>query len=433
VARFARHAVCSPLTLASSVGLDVLRDGGNAVDAAVATNLALAVAYPHMCGVGGDLLAMVWADGTLVGLNSSGRLPRAATLPADGIVPERGIGSATVPGAPAGWRALAERFGTRSLDALAAPAVRLAREGIVPATGLARMTGWFRGVLARDAEAERIFLADGPLVQRDLARTLADLDHFYDGPVVAAAPPPFTAADFAAHRAEWVEPRRETFADVAVCEMPPNSLGHLALAAIRRLEPLDGLDPDDSEFHLRLVRAVDAARPLGDTIYLCVVDGRGMAVSLSQSLYMAFGSGVVVPGTGVLLHNRGAYNTPGTYRGGAQPLHTLSPAMALAGGLPRLVLGTMGGEAQIQIHLQLLARVLTAGQSVEEAIAAPRWLRTATTLLVEDGLPPLDEGGLRVLPMPIRDLAGHAHAIALTADGLAAACDPRADGVPVGD
>src|SRR3989442_11955799 len=110
VPRFTRHAVCSPLTLASAIGLDVLRSGGNAVDAAIATNLALAVAYPHMCGVGGDLLAMVWADGELIGLNSSGHLPAAATLPADGV-PERGIGSATIPAGPAAWAAFAEPVG----------------------------------------------------------------------------------------------------------------------------------------------------------------------------------------------------------------------------------------------------------------------------------------------------------------------------------
>ena len=224
--RFSRHAVCSPLTLASAVGLDVLRDGGNAVDAAIATNLALAVAYPHMCGVGGDLLAMVWADGALAGLNSSGRLPAAAALPPEGV-PERGIGSATVPGAPAGWRALAEGFGTRPLRTLAEPAIRLAREGVARAPGLARMTEWSRAVL--DAEAARIFLADGPVVQPDLARTLEDIEGFYEGPVARRTPPPFTPADFAAHRAEWVELRRAPFAGVEVCELPPNSRGHLVL------------------------------------------------------------------------------------------------------------------------------------------------------------------------------------------------------------
>ncbi|MFY9588498.1 MAG: gamma-glutamyltransferase, partial [Actinomycetota bacterium] len=94
---FAHAAVCSPLTLASEIGRDVLRDGGNAVDAAIATNLALAVAYPHMCGVGGDLLGMVWSRGELTGINSSGVLPAAAVLPSDGV-PQRGVGSATVPG-----------------------------------------------------------------------------------------------------------------------------------------------------------------------------------------------------------------------------------------------------------------------------------------------------------------------------------------------
>jgi gamma-glutamyltranspeptidase/glutathione hydrolase len=432
MARFARHAVCSPLTLASRVGLDVLRDGGNAVDAAIATNLALAVAYPHMCGVGGDLLAMVWAGGELVGLNSSGGLPAAAMVPADGV-PERGIGSATVPGAPAGWRALAERFGTRPLGALSLPAIRLAREGVTRAPGLVRMTDWSRALLARDAEAARLFLGDGPLVQPELADTLAGLDRFYEGPVADAAPAPFTRADFAGHRAEWVAPVRAPFAGVEVCEMPPNSRGHLALDAIRRLEPLDGLGADTPELHLRLIRALDAVAPVGDTIYLCVVDRDGMAVSLNQSLYMAFGSGGVVPRTGVLLHNRGAYHTPATYRGGARPVHTLSPAMALRDGRPRLVFGTMGGESQIQIHLQLLARLLVAGAAAEEAIAAPRWVRTARLLLVEEGLPPLAPAGLEVAPMPVPELAGHAHAIVVEDDGLEAACDPRADGVPVGD
>ncbi len=434
MARFARHAVSSPLTLASAIGLDVLRDGGNAVDAAIATNLALAVGYPHMCGVGGDLFAMVWADGELAGVASSGRLPAAATLPTDGV-PQRGIGSATVPGAPAGWAALARRFGTRSLDELARPAIRLASEGVERAPGLARLTAWSRDLLALDSEAARIFLAADRLVQRDLARTLGDLEGFYTGPVARQAPPPFAPADFAEHRAEWVAPLRAPFVGVEVCEMPPNSRGHLVLDAIRRLEPLDGLGPRDAEFHRRLVRALRAATFGGDTIYLCVVDRRGMAVSLNQSLYMAFGSGVVVPGTGVLLHNRGAYHTRETYRGGAQPLHTLAPAMALVDGRPRLVFGTMGGEGQVQIHLQLLARILVAHETVEEAIAAPRWTFDRATLLVEQGLPALKPlpAGMAVGTMPVPELAGHAHAILVQPGTLDAASDPRADGVPLGD
>src|SRR5207244_10118603 len=142
--------------------------------------------------------------------------------------------------------------------------------------------------------------------------------------------------------------------------------------------------------------------------------------SLNQSLYMGFGSGVVVPGTGVLLHNRGAYHTAETYRGGARPAHTLSPAMALTGGRPRLVFGTMGGEAQVQIHLQLLARILVAGEPVEQAIAAPRWILSGAMLLVDRGLPPLEPAGPDVVPMPVADLAGHAAYIRVQSDGRGA-------------
>lgn len=424
-------AVAAAHPLAAAAARDVARRGGNAVDAAIATNLALAVAYPHMCGVGGDLLAMVWTDGELVGLNSSGRLPAGAPALTD--VPQRGIGSATVPGAPAGWIALAERFGTRPLAVLAEPAIALARNGVERAPGLARITAWSETLLRADLEATRIFLADGLLRQPELATTLADLPGFYRGPVAAAAPAPFTPADFAAHRVEWVTPLRQPFAGVEVCEMPPNSRGHLVLDAIRRLEPIDGLAADDPELHARLIRALHAVTFGGDTIYLCVVDANGMAVSLNQSLFLTFGSGVVVPGTGVLLHNRAAYFTPETYRGGAKPVHTLAPAMALANGRPRLVFGTMGGDGQVQIHLQLLARLLVAGQPVDDAIAAPRWTFDRSTVLVEEGVTIVPPPGMSVHPLLIPELAGHAHAILVEPDGLHAASDPRSDGVALGD
>jgi gamma-glutamyltranspeptidase/glutathione hydrolase len=200
------------------------------------------------------------------------------------------------------------------------------------------------------------------------------------------------------------------------------------LEAIKRLESLEGLTPDDAEWHLRQIRAVQAAIGGGDTIYLCVVGEDGTAVSLNQSLYMGFGSGVVVPGTGVLLHNRGAYHTRESYRGGEKPVHTLSPAMALQDGRPKLVFGTMGGEGQIQTHLQLLTRILVAGQSVDDAIAAPRWRQDADLLLAEEGLPELSGA----TPSPVPETFGHAHAILVTDDGLEAAADPRSDGVAVG-
>jgi gamma-glutamyltranspeptidase/glutathione hydrolase len=409
----------------------VLARGGNAVDAAVATNLALAVVYPHMCGLGGDLFAIVWRDGELAGVNSSGRLPGGA--PRVDEVPRRGIGSATVPGAVAGWRAMLERYGTAPLAELARPAVRLAREGCQRAPGLEHITTLMRPLLERNAEAKRIFLAEGPLVQPDLAETLEDIDNFYSGPVATNAPTPFAPEDFASHRAEWVEPARIEWRALEVCEMPPASRGHLALRALEAMEPLEGLSPDDAEWHqlqMAAIRAVDPAMDArGDTIYLCVRDERGMAVSLNQSLSAGFGSGVVVPGTGVLLHNRAEYFTPEEYAGGAVlQRHTLAPAITLRGGEPHLIFGTMGGESQLQVHLQLLSRIVVAGQDVGDAIAAPRWRITRDALWQESGLP--DLGGV---PYPYPDLAGHAHAIHVRGSrDVAAAFDPRSDGAAVG-
>jgi len=444
---FPHAAVASPHYLASSAGLAVLARGGNAVDAAVATNLVLAVVYPHMCGLGGDLFAMVWSEGELAGVNSSGGLPRNAksALPhpvgrlkpsatsGGGVVPRHGVGSATVPGAVAGWKVMLERFGTMPLPELARPAVRLAREGCVRAPGLARITGLMRSLLERDAEAKRIFLAEGRLVQAELAETLGDIDNFYTGRVAKNTPTPFTPEDFAEHRAEWVKPERARWRGLEVCEMPPNSRGHLALRALEVLEPLDGLSPDDPEWHNRQIRAIKAVDPAmgpgGDTIYLCVRDEHGMCVSLSESLSEAFGSGVVIPGTGVLLHNRAAQFRLAEYKPGARlPAHTLAPAMALRDGEPHLVFGTMGGESQIQVHLQLLSRIFVAGEDVGDAIGAPRWRITRDALWQETGLP-----GLGGAPYPYSDLAGHAQAIHVRGPrDVAAAFDPRSDGAAVG-
>jgi gamma-glutamyltranspeptidase/glutathione hydrolase len=421
---FPHAAVASPHYLASSAGLAVLTSGGNAADAAIAMNLVLAVVYPHMCGLGGDLIAMVWNDGKLHGLNSTGRLPAGAG--GHEKVPRTGIGSATVPGAVAGLRALHDRFASRGLDDLAKPAIGYARDGVPRSAGLRKITNLARPLLERNTETARILLAPDPLVQEDLAETLEHLDDFYER-LGEQAPAPFSEDDFQEHKAEWAEPMRTTWRGMEICEMPPNSRGHLALESLDRLEPLDGLSPDDAQFHQRLIRALEPTRGEGDTIYLCAVDSDGMAVSLNQSLFTAFGSGVTVPGTGILLHNRGSYLKPHEYRGGAKPTHTLAPAMALENGRPRMVFGTMGGEAQIQVHLQLLARVFVAGQELGEAIAAPRWRFDAGGLIAEAGLPELG-----AQPMALPDQAGHAHAILIEPGHLVAAFDPRSDGAALG-
>jgi gamma-glutamyltranspeptidase/glutathione hydrolase len=424
---FPHAAVASPNYLASSAGLAILTSGGNAADAAVAANLVLAVVYPHMCGLGGDLFAIVWNEGEIAGLNSSGRLPAAASLEGESV-PLTGIGSATVPGAVAGWRALLERYGTRSLSELARPAIRLAREGCPRAPFLKRSTAVMSELLRRDPEASRIYLSEDPLVQADLAASIETIDDFYTGPAARNAPPPLASQDFAAHRAEWVEPVHTSFSGVEVYEMPSNSRGHLVVEALDRLEPLDGLGPDDAEYQLRLARAIGATDDASDTIYLCVRDESGMSVSLNQSLFNAFGSGVVIPGTGVLLHNRASYFKRDEYKPGARPTHTLAPAMALRDGKPRLIFGTMGGDTQVQTHMQLLARIIYSGQDIADAIAAPRWVRReGGALRAEPGLPDIGAE-----PQHYPDLAGHAHAILVEPGHLAAAHDPRSDGATVG-
>lgn len=424
---FPHAAIATPHYLASSAGLHVLLQGGNAADAAVAANLVLAVVCPHLCGAGGDLFAMLFDEGSVHGLNSSGRLPKAARLPDDGKVPTFGIGSATVPGAVAGWLALLERFGTVSINDLAAPAIRLAREGFWPSPTLVSSIERSRTLLEQDPEAKRIFLADPPLTNPELADILEDLGSFYTGKVAQNAPEPFTPGDFGSHNAEWVDPPKAHFGGVDVYEMPPNSRGHLALRAIEKMETLEGLTDTDPEFHLRMIEVIEAAATIGDTIYLCVHDENGMAVSLNESNAKGFGSGVVIPETGVHLHNRGGYFSPAGYIGGERPVHTLSPAMALEGREPRLIFGTMGGEAQVQIHLQLLARILVLGQDVAEAVSAPRWVKRHDHLLAEEGLPGI---GARVTPRS--GMFGHAHAILVTGQGLAGASDPRCDGLAVG-
>lgn len=427
---FPHAAIATPHYLASSAGLAVMASGGNAVDAAVAANLVLSVVYPHMCGLGGDLFAMVWEEGELAGLNSSGRLPKAAKLEGD-TVPHHGSVAATLPGAVAGWNALLDRYGSRAIGKLSRPAARLAREGFPRSPGLKRITAFMREALSNDAEAARIYLADDPLVQKDLANTIEHIDEFYTGKIARNAPKPFAMDDFDAHRAEWVEPLRTEWAGHEICEMPPNSRGHLALRMLEALEPLDGLTPDDAEFHSRMIRAhnsvVAPTAGNGDTIYLCTRDENGMAVSLNQSLFEAFGSCTVIPGTGVLLNNRAAYFKPDEYRGGARPTHTLSPAMALREGKPGLVFGTMGGDAQVQVHLQLLARILVSGQDAGDAVAAPRWRIYPDGLRAEAGLPDI---GAQPLPFP--DLAGHAHIIQVRDGHIAAAFDPRSDGAALG-
>jgi gamma-glutamyltranspeptidase / glutathione hydrolase len=521
---FPSGCVASPHHLASAAGQAVLADGGNAVDAAVAANLVLAVVTPYHCGVGGDLLAIVW-DGRATGVMSIGRAPAGATpeairaaiaaghggdparsLPGTGGMPTFGALPVTVPGAVAGWWHLLDRWGSRGFDAVAAPAIRLARDGFpVSAHGAAHVAAARPALATQPGWADHYgrMRAGERFVQPELAATLGTIaaegpDVVYAGPIgeriaatLQADGATLTLDDLAAHRVEEVDPLVGRYRDVEVLELPPPTQGVTALTALGIVAARGPL-PDDLHLatHLQVeaVRAALAdrqehladpdrmtttpaallapdrlaavaagidpdraapwppARPApGGTAYLCAADGDGLLVSLIQSNFVGFGSGVVVPGTGIGLHDRGAHfsldpDDPACIGPRRRPPHTLIPALALRDGAPWLVFGTMGGDGQPQTHVQLLGQLVDRGVDVQAAIDAPRWVVDVAdgSLAVEARAPAdlvralTDRGHAVRLLAPYDHLAGHAHAIEVTAAGYAGGTDPRCEGAVLG-
>jgi gamma-glutamyltranspeptidase/glutathione hydrolase len=510
--RFPRGCVASPHYLASAAGLAVLADGGNALDAAIATNLTLGVTTSYMCGYGGDLFAIVYDGSTLHGYNGSGRSSANATLEAarnaigSDVMPQRGPHTVTVPGAVEGWFTLLERFGSRSFEELARTPLRYAREGF-PLTDYGRNAVRASVPVFRDewaAEWRSIYAdVDDYLVQRGLARTIEWLcregpDAYYRGPIAEAIATTLqgfgaliTMDDLAAHHGDWVEPISTTYRDRTIFELPPNSQGIAALEALNIVEELDLGEPGSTHRHHALIEAVklaladrdryvtdpdhmtiatdelaskawaasrrgevDLARAstpvpgraaVGGTVYLCAADEAGMLVSLIQSNYAGYGSGVTVPGWGINLQNRGAFfSLDGSHANVIAPskrtMHTLMPAMAFRGADPWLVFGTMGGDGQAQTHLQFLDRVIDDGRDIRDAIGAPRWVvspRDWSVMLEsrfdEDLVSGLAERGHNVSMADAYDSGmGHAHAIELIDGGYACATDPRAEGAALG-
>jgi gamma-glutamyltranspeptidase / glutathione hydrolase len=510
-----RHArngmVCSVDHLASAAGVRVLRAGGSAADAAVATSAVLAVTTQHMCGMGGDLFALVHdpaAPGPPAVLNASGRAGSGADpdrLRAEGHteMPFRGdVRSTPVPGCVDGWLALHGRFGRLPLAEVLADAAAYAADGFPASPLLARALPLVAGVPgnALPPSARPGELVRRPGVAEALLAVVRDgRDGHYGGAfgegLVEVGGGEFSAADLAAAQADWVPPLGVDAFNHRVWTVPPNSQGYLTVAGAWIA---DGLalpdDPDDPGWaHLlaeaakqagfdrmevlhehadgealvapdRLAprraavdpdRAAALAAPAagGGTIYLCTADGDGMAVSLIQSNAAGFGAHVVEPRTGIFLQNRGIGFSlvPGhraEYGPGRRPPHTLSPALVTtADGRLRGVVGTMGGDTQPQVVLQLLARWLAAGQSPGRVVSAPRWALAGSGtrgfdtwedpagigLHLEHDTPPGWVGGLRqrghrvTVAGALDHGFGHAHLIEAGDDGvLGGAADPRA-------
>lgn len=438
--RAPNHLVASADHLATSAGVATFGRGGNAVDAAIAANAAIAVTGPHLCGMGGDLFAIVHVDGETVGLNSSGRAGSGAdpdALRAEGFseMPFRlDVRSVTVPGCVDGWLALHERFGRLPLEIVLAPAITLANDGF-PASPLLIAS------LHRAGDAGRANLQEladqattrGARVRRPgVAAALAGIAAggratFYEGAfgegLVELGAGLFTEADLAVTQADWQETLSADAFGVTLHTMAPNSQGYLALGGALIASQLDlPADPDDERWaHLLIEAAVAAGRDRpkrlfdgangdelldviagrldeidpevasrrwapsadGDTTYLCTAgrgpDGREMAVSLIQSNASGFGSLLVEPNTGINLHNRGmgfalGAGHPAEFGPGRRPPHTLLPMAATRDdGSLAAVLGTMGGDAQPQIMLQLATRLFHHRQSPARALGAGRW------------------------------------------------------------
>src|SRR2546426_3154588 len=277
--RFPSACVASPHHLASAAGLAVLASGGNALDAAVATNLTLGVVTPYLCGYGGDLFALIWNDG-LHAYNGSGRAPGAATLEAvrDAVgssrMPAHGPLAVTVPGAVEAWFVLLERFGTQPFATLAEWALRFAREGFPLSGQGAERIARAKESLAWSAPWRAVYDAASPgkrLRQPDLARTIEALCAegsavFYRETIAEAIASHVRSLggfisldDLAEHRGDWVQPMATTYRDVDVVELPPNTQGVAVLEALTIVQAMGRLPADRADRHHLLIEAIKAS------------------------------------------------------------------------------------------------------------------------------------------------------------------------------
>lgn len=511
-------AVTAGHPLAAAAGLRMLESGGNAMDAAITMAAMLAVARPHMNGVGGDMFLLYYdaATQTVHALNASGRSGRAATLEnlrARGLteMPETGPMSVSVPGAVGGWEAALQRFGTRSWQDVLAPAVERARAGLPVSERLALDIAEQENKLREDSSAAAIFLPGGAppqagdtLRMEELAETLARIqsqgaEEFYRGQTAEAivgyverAGGLVTAQDFADHAVEWTEPIHRPYDDLEVYAFPPNTQGVALLSELLQLTHFDlpaighntadyfhilasviqqavadrdssVADPvamrvsvDDLLQSQRLHAIAGAIEPTGsapgatvteetqdhpNTVFVSAVDSEGNVVSLIQSLFHAFGSGIVVPGTGVVLHNRGSLfrfdeSHPNVFAPQRRPYHTLSPAMVLKDGAPWLTFGTPGGDGQTHTLIQVLNNIRFFGMTPQEAIDAPRLRRLPDgSLAIEDRVPMEVLDALRERGYTVHARTGWtaefggAQAIRIMEDGtLRAGADRRREG-----
>jgi gamma-glutamyltranspeptidase/glutathione hydrolase len=464
--------VAAESPLAAQAGVEILKRGGNAVDAAIAANAVMGVVAPMSNGIGGDLFVIYYdaKSGKLYGLNASGPAPAAlnAQLLRDKKIvdmPNYGINTVTVPGAVDGWAKLLERFGTKKFPEVLAPAIHVAEQGFPVTEWISSLWVNNADLLRKNDEATHVYLNNdqAPRVGQmfrnpDLANSLKLIasggrDAFYKGELAhkfvqlsQKEGGVMTLNDLASYSSEWVEPISTTYRGWTVYELPPNGQGIAALEMLNIMEtfPLQPPPPPAGQpapvnpFALNQTRtlhmmieakklayadlkkyigeprnnpavmqeamailqksyaaeraklidmdkancAVEAGTPLppgGDTIYLSTVDREGNMVSLIQSNYENFGSGLVAPGTGFVLHDRGALfsldpTSPNVLAGNRRPLHTIIPAFMSQGDV-RIAFGIMGGWNQAQAHAQFVSHVVDYKQNIQLAMETARFTK----------------------------------------------------------
>jgi gamma-glutamyltranspeptidase len=460
-----RWAIASPHTVATEAGAVAFERGGNALDAALAAAVTLAVSYPHNGGVGGDLFALVHRpDGSSIAVNASGRAPAgvdAAALHAryGATLPEAGPDPITVPGAVSGWAALhAEGARLTWSDAFGA-AIALAHGGVAISRSLADELGGRASLLLTDPGMSSVFFAGGePLPlgtlfrQPALGNTLQTIAEegpaaLYGGRVgeryaagLQAVGSPMTAEDLARHSADLVAPLISRYRDLDVRVVPPNSQGFALLQMLDLVVRLE-IDPDPLGPDAGVLALAFAEANHDRDHHLA--DADGWAVSLIQSLWDSFGSGILEPETGIIAHDRGNCFTlepghPNALAPGKRPFHTLMPVLAHREGRLRAVAGSMGGTSQPQINAHNLIRTMDLGMTAADAVAAPRWTvwNDGAPLATVEGRVPdrtverLRDAGFGIDILHDLDASvGHAHMILIGADGrFDVGSDPRADG-----
>ncbi len=450
--------VATSQPLATQIGLDILKDGGNAIDAAIAANAALGLMEPTGCGIGGDLFAIVWdaKSQKLYGLNASGRSPQDLTLEyfeSENMkkIPSLGPLPVSVPGAVDGWFELHKKFGSKPMTDILAPAIDYAEKGFP----LTELIAWYmqRSIPYYMSKGfpniEATYMAqNGGLLPNEgevyknpyLAETYRILakkgrDGFYKGKVaktianfIKEQGGFLSTKDLASHYSEWVEPVSVNYRGYDVWELPPNGQG---IAALQMLQILEGYDFSKIEFgsaeHLHLFTEAkklafeDRAKyyadmdffdvpveellsdayankrraeigeragrysageiSAGETIYMTVADKDGNMISLIQSNYRGMGSGMVPPGLGFMLQDRGELfslkrGQANTYEPNKRPFHTIIPAFVTKDGKPFMSFGVMGGDFQPMGHTQIIMNIVDFGMNIQEAGDAPRWDHT---------------------------------------------------------